>query len=289
MKCRFWILVVCIVGIIWFRSIRLLIVNIHPKSSGLGNQLFMYAAAVSLAEKNPDFSVCWSSWEWFALEIHTNSFFLHHVQPAVILPECSSWTSFTGELLLPRFVPPPWKYVPFTPKAATLVNSCMESFRYFPTMKPIYSIKSSPAATQWMLKHNLTSAIHVRRTDYSSLAAPIGFYKRNHVKGRAVVVTDDPAWILQHPEVFGNHVLSEGHDPGFDMALLAAATDKVVIGIGTFAWWGAYLSNARQIVYYCHQVGYESDQYVEKDHMPERWIKDHIPTRWINHMSWHLL
>ena len=30
------------------------------------------------------------------------------------------------------------------------------------------------------------------------------------------------------------------------MALLAAASDTVMIGVGTFAWWGAYLSNARR-------------------------------------------
>jgi hypothetical protein len=150
----------------------------------------------------------------------------------------------------------------------------METFRYFPTLTPVFKLKEHAAASRWMLERNLTSAIHVRRSDYASLAlaAPIGFYERAHIH-RAVVVTDDPAWVRQHPSVFGHHVLSQGHEPGFDMALLAAATDTVVIGIGTFAWWGAYLSNAQRIVYYSRQAGYDSDAYVERDHMPARWLK----------------
>jgi hypothetical protein len=104
------------------------------------------------------------------------------------------------------------------------------------------------------------------------LAAPIEFYKRTNVK-RAVVVTDDPDWIKDFPSVFGEHVLSQGHPPGFDMALIATATETLVIGIGTFAWWGAYLSNAKRIIYYPWQAGYDSKEYVESDHMPDHWEK----------------
>jgi hypothetical protein len=123
-----------------------------------------------------------------------------------------------------------------------------------------------------MMVRNITSAIHVRRGDYSSVSAPIGFYKRNMVSS-AVIVTDDLEWVMQHPSVFGNCVVSQGNSPGFDMALMAAASDTVVIGIGTFAWWGAYLSNARRIIYFGDQAGYQSVDYNESDRMPSQWIK----------------
>jgi hypothetical protein len=57
------------------------------------------------------------------------------------------------------------------------------------------------------------------------------------------------------------------------MALMAAASDTVVIGVGTFAWWGAYLSNARRIIYFGDQAGYQSVDYNESDRMPSQWIK----------------
>ena len=271
-RVRLLTLIACLLYILRFRSNRLLIVNLRPSSCGMGNQMFRYAAALGLTEKNPAFTVCWSSWNWFRPTEHHNSSFLQHTQPITSLPECPHWDSVMGELLLPHFAPPPWKYVPFTPETATVVNGAMETFRYFPTTSPVFRLKSALDATRWMRERNLTSAIHVRRGDYTWTAAPIGFYQRAQVR-RAVIVTDDPAWVLQHPLVFGHHVLSQGHDPGFDMALLAAATDTVVIGIGTFAWWGAYLSSARHIIYYSRQAGYADYEYVEQDHMPEQWVK----------------
>jgi hypothetical protein len=237
----------------------------------MGNQMFRYASAMGLAEKYPAFTVCWSSWNWLRSAEHPNSFFLHHAQPVASLPECPYWDSVMGELLLPQFAPPPWKYIPYIPKAATVISGAMETFRYFPTLAPVFRLKAATNATQWMRERNLTSAIHVRRGDYTWTAAPIDFYQRAQVR-RAVIVTDDPAWVLQHPSVFGQHFLSQGHDPGFDMALLASATDTVVIGIGTFAWWGAYLSNARHVIYYSRQAGYADYDYVEQDHMPKRWV-----------------
>jgi hypothetical protein len=219
---------------------RLIIINIRPDSSGMGNQMFRYAAGLGFAESNPDFLVCWSAWDWFAAARHSDSFFLHHVTPVAALPECSLLSSIVGELLLERFTPGFSTYVPFVLRAV-LVDGAMESFRYFPSKAPVYRLNHFDTAIGWMRARNLTSAIHVRRGDYSVISAPIDFYARNMVPD-AVVVTDDPEWVMQHPSVFGHCVVSQGNSPGFDMALLAAATDSVVIGIGTFAWWGAYLS-----------------------------------------------
>lgn len=264
-------------GVLWFRSSHLLIVTLTPKTNGMGNQMFRYAAGLGLAERNPEFQVCWSGWNWFSQTEHPNSFFLDHVAPTGrALPECPLATQILGEILLPRFTPPFSKYVPLDPKAATIVTGAMESFRYFPAANtpPIFQLKTFSTASLWMRERNLTSAIHVRRGDYTFLAAPIGFYKRARVRhDRTVVVTDDPKWVRAHPSVFHGCVLSEGHGPGFDMALLASATDTVVIGIGTFAWWGAYLSRASRVIYYGRQAGYKSPDYVEEDRMPKHWIR----------------
>jgi hypothetical protein len=236
----------------------------------MGNQMFRYAAGLGVAESSPDFAVCWSAFYWIVLR-HSDSFFLHHVTPVAALPECPLLYSIVGELLLERFTAGFSTYVPFVPRAA-LIDGAMETFRYFPSSAPVYSFKHFDAAARWMRVRNLTSAIHVRRGDYASMSAPIGFYKQNMVP-RAVVVTDDPEWVMQHPSVFGHCVVSQGNAPGFDMALLAAATDSVVIGVGTFAWWGAYLSNASRVIYYGVQAGSRTDEYKESDRMPPKWIK----------------
>lgn len=249
----------------------LIVVTLRSSRCGMGNQMFRYAAGLGVAEKDPDIFVCWSAWDWFATLQHRDSFFLRHVTPVATLPECPMWASIAGELLLERFVPGFSTYVPFTPRAA-LMDGAMESFRYFPSSEPVYRLKHFDAAASWMRSRNLTSAIHVRRSDYAALSPPIGFFERNMVS-RAVVVTDDPEWVMQHPAVFGHCVVSRGKDPGFDMALLAAASDTVVIGVGTYAWWGAYLSNASRVVYYGFQAGCQNVDYVESDRMPMQWIK----------------
>ena len=260
---------------IYFQCTRLLIVSLRPREGGMGNQMFRYAAGLGLAERHPDFDVCWHCLDLHSHTVHPNSFFLDHMDPITPLPECSFWIVMMGEALLEHFSPPFSTYVPFMQSAAslsTLVDGPMETFRYFPTAAPLFRLKAYPSARKWMRARNLTSAIHVRRGDYAWHAAPLGFYMRNMVH-RGVVVTDDPEWIKFHRSVFGHCVLSEGHDAGFDMALLSAATDTVVIGVGTFAWWGAYLSKAKRVVYYGKQAGSHSHEYVEGDRMPAGWLK----------------
>ena len=72
--------------------------------------------------------------------------------------------------------------------------------------------------------------------------------------------------------MFQNATISVGHGPGFDMALLAAATDTVVVGVGTFAWWGAYLSGARRKIIYGIQGPLVDPGYRQADFIPGDWI-----------------
>lgn len=275
-RCARWPAVLVILVVlsfaVYFHVSGLVIVRIYAHQCGMGNQMFRYAAGLGLAEtRRGGGSVCWSGWDWFHSVRHPGSFFLRYVEPVALLPECHPLIVVMGELLLQRFAPPFSVYVPPPVSGPVLVDGPMETFRYFPSAAPVFRLKSISSAVLWMRERNLTSAVHVRRGDYASMAAPIGFYRRARVPRGAVVVTDDPAWVKAHPSVFGHCVLSEGHDPGFDMALLSSATDTLVIGIGTFAWWGAFLSKARRVVYYGGQAGFLTDQYKERDRMPSGW------------------
>ena len=274
--CVLWVMAIVLLSITAFLCSGILVINMTPHCNGMGNHMFRYAAGMGLIERG--FDVCWSNYSWdrWRPPSHPNSFFLQHVYDPGSIPECSMLTGLLALLVLPRYAPPFSHYVPFRRSGfGTLLDGPMESFRYFPihAPKPLFRLKQRAAAERWMSIRNLTSAVHVRRGDYTECAATLEYYNSTGVK-EGVVVTDDPEWVQQHPSVFGRMVISKDADPGFDMALLATATDTVVIGVGTFGWWGAYLSSARRVIYYGKQAGYQvASNYIESDRMPDRWIK----------------
>jgi galactoside 2-L-fucosyltransferase 1/2 len=107
--------------------------------------------------------------------------------------------------------------------------------------------------------------IHVRRTDVAF--EPINLKKGyvaasdeylvetvRHVlaKHREIllfVVTDDVNYCRKTLKDFDNLVFSVQNSPEVDMAILALM-DTVIMTVGSFGWWGAYLSDARDVFYY---------------------------------------
>lgn len=269
----------------------------------MGNQMFIFASGLGISLKYPDTFMCVYGMHETVNTFHPNSLLAKHVDilPKP-LPTCSSetvqglgydawwltgygWTWLLG--LTTVFHPPPRKYTPFVFNARrqTIIDACLESYKYFRHVpQPIYRLKQAERARAWLSARNLTSVVHVRRGDKfqnGELVAPLKFYEqalRLLGTGRVAVCTDDPGWVMQQ-RVFENSSVSIHHDPGFDMALLAAATETVIIGVGTFGWWGAYLSKAQTKLFYPSQFWpkYASD-YSERDFIPYnvtgqgRWI-----------------
>jgi hypothetical protein len=255
---------------------------------GMGNQMFMYASGLGIARDAP---MCVLTEGLPTMQLHPGSDMTKHVDTTGVrsLDECTRQTVgyavffalhvFGGALsehlgILNRFSPPHTVYEPFPigTQRVTLIDSNLESFKYFQNLpRPIYRLKQQDAAARWMAERGLTSTVHVRRGDKLLNGEPVaqlGFYEKalrvlGH--GRVAVCTDDVPWVLQQ-RVFENASVSAA-DPGFDMALLAAATDTVIIGIGTFGWWGAYLSRAERKIF--HPVQFTGDAgYRESDYIP---------------------
>jgi hypothetical protein len=282
----------------------IVIVDICPDSCGLGNQMFRYAAALALAASNArNHTVC-----IFGLQdnsgspVHAMSRFDQHVTVLspwshLVLDTCPEWVGsfhitpfrYALDTFAPEFMdtfsPPHSTYVPFPdiPRSKSLlVMGCMQSFKYFDSIfsrqPPPFHIKQQQAATLWMHLHRIDTVVHVRRGDKlndGSPVVPIAFYeqamRRLPHAARVLVCTDDAAWVRAQT-LFENATVYS-RDPGFDMALMAAATEAVIIGVGTFAWWGAYLSRAKRVYYYPQM--YQGDLlsgYVEADYIPPKWL-----------------
>ena len=292
---RWWVpaLVLLCCGGFWYPQPEIppsfIVVDICSRWCGLGNQMFRYAAGLGLAELYPNRTVCifgLDALQWLA---HPHSAFVLHVTPHKQLPLCPpgiAWLPFPWleYVVNPKgehmdvFAPPHSTYEPF-PYADSgrpvLVNGCMQSFKFFQHLKaPFLELNVQEAAKQWLAQRHLSVVVHVRRGDKvtdGSPVVPVEYYERAlALVGtlRVAVCTDDPWWVHSQP-VFAHALLSESLDPGFDMALLASATEAVVIGVGTFGWWGAYLSSARRKLFYpTMYTGALATDYVERDYIP---------------------
>jgi hypothetical protein len=263
------------------------------KKNGVGNQMFQYAAGLGVAYQHPESKVCVSGLGDHFVLSHANSAFDLHVQALntsgiVSLGPCRDLRGLFSALqlsvysfeiwlgLMHMFAPPHSIYIPIPAPAQTpvLVWGYMQSFKYFQHVPhPFFRLRQMDAAGRWLSQRRLTSVVHVRRGDKlwdASSIAPASYYEkalRALGHSRVAVCTDDPQWVRAQ-RVFENATLSVGHDPGFDMALLAAATDAVVIGTGTFGWWGAYMSAARRKFFYAivydgaNLLGYREADYI---------------------------
>ena len=265
----------------WSQQPPLIVVHINMHGSGLGNHMFKYAAGLGIARTYP--SVCVLGLDEPFYLAHPDSAFPLHVETVNMSLRPCTWYEGTISLLSSeKFEPPYATYEPLRATMPTIVTGCMQSFKYFSDLpSPFFKLQQQDSARQWLSRRGLTSVVHVRRGDkLDYIVAPLDYYKeamRRIGTSRVAVVTDDPDWVMRQ-EVFQNASISRFHDPGFDMALLAAASDSVVIGVGTFAWWGAYLSFARRKFFYALQsYGDWDTAYNEMDYIPYgvngEWIK----------------
>jgi len=72
------------------------------------------------------------------------------------------------------------------------------------------------------------------------------YYRRalEQVGGTPVIVTDDPEW--DKVKEFKLPVFH--HDVADDFAYVAAASETLIIGRSTFAWWAGFLGNAKRVI-----------------------------------------
>lgn len=165
------------------------------------------------------------------------------------------------------------------------VGDYLQSYKYFSNVSLPFRLKDGEWGSAWVSQKGVKVGVHVRRGDYienaNGAVPPPSFYEKvlglipSLQPGEVVICSDDPAWVRSQP-VFGGMLISEGHSPAQDLAILAACR-YVVVSIGTFGWWGGFLAHRDQQ----STVIYDSEPYnavrvnvddVKHDFFPPEWV-----------------
>ena len=158
----------------------------------------------------------------------------------------------------------------------------LQSYRYFASSGLPFELRAMPEARRWVEERGIQLGIHVRRTD--QLAAERGgndpgarYFQaalvllRRAVSGQAlaaVVCTDDVEWVRQQAVFDGMHIRDGTASPVEDMAILASCK-HMVMSLGTFGWWAAYLRMFAGETYYYATPFQRPMDYSE--HFPPHW------------------
>ena len=96
------------------------------------------------------------------------------------------------------------------------------------------------------------------------------FYLSNFKLVQFIIVSNNKQWCKEH---FHNVNITQFPNPGDDLALLSIC-DHVVVTLGTFGWWGAWLSGGRTV--YFDRVLKEGSRLnfniKKEDYYPPSWI-----------------
>jgi hypothetical protein len=208
------------------------------------------------------------------------AFLLPSVFKGPFPPKCTS----TGKLVTEQGFA---RYTPFLLSEDTHVKNYLQSYRYFQHAEDLFSFREDLrlAALKYLRALRVDNStvlvgVHVRHTDLVS-GKPgldyIQFPPDSYFQGamaemtkrfapahvQFVVVSDDAEWCSKQTFFGAPNVHVESHSPELDLAILANC-DGVVITVGTFGWWGAFLS--RGLVLYYHEE-FKMDHRTNKDHV----------------------
>jgi galactoside 2-L-fucosyltransferase 1/2 len=253
----------------------------HTNIGRLGNQLFQLAAITSIAKQN-GMDTCIREGDNSELAL-----FFDGVGDA---PSCEAAQ--------------PWRHIIENGYATwqqyklrqqdVLLEGFFQSYKYIDTevrtkihFKSI--IQTHARSFIQTFPERVLVGIHVRRYESSHLKVPTQRYfenamehfTRRHMHVGFVVVSDDPDWCNEQPYFNENnvHIVRGRQHPVIDMAILAAC-DHIIISVGTFGWWAAYLGPDSRVggtvVYYDSEFldgsGQNTGLVQVADYYPPHWI-----------------
>lgn len=249
----------------------------------LGNQLFQWASLQGIASKN-GMSTCVGVKD----EFQGSSIF----SVFTTIPNACS----VKQSNIPH-VGEAGKYATYRDlhfKNSVVVDGYLQSYKYFPPdlydrLKIRDTITAKAKAQITDGKTNI--GIHVRhmhQAEVDYLRFPPNDYfenvmsqfRRDYPNAFFYVASDDVAWCRQQTFFQKSDVKIIENDPGLDMAVLASC-DHMVLTVGTFGWWAAFLGahrNGGKVVYYKEEFVMEhkvnKGNVVKEDFYPKGWISN---------------
>ena len=223
----------------------------------LGNQMFQYAALIGLSKKyNRQFCIPHqkSFGGAYYTELRSNLYDAFDIKPIQGLsrfPTVDEGQFHFNEQLFNNF-----------PRQDINLHGFFQSEKWFEHAKDevreAFTFKSEYMEVATEMRKHLSGdviAIHIRRTDYltnpNHEALGLDYYAsalEALPTVTAVIFTDDPEWAKEQ-ELFPDErfFVSETDCAYTDMALMSLC-DYHIIGNSTFSWWGAWLSNSKQVI-----------------------------------------
>ena len=192
-----------------------------------------------------------------------------------------------------------------SPPNHVILNGFYQSWKYFADFEKElrthfrFRPHIQAAAEQFMKEKGLTDdlghltrvGIHVRRGDIVTASDIIrkGYntpsqqyylkamehFKSRHESVKFIIVTDTPDWVKTH--ISGDNVLlAKGNPAGVDLAILSLC-DHVIMSVGTFGWWGAWLAGGNTVYYdrWPLRGSYLAGQVKAEDYFPPHWTPMH--------------
>ncbi|MFO0955413.1 MAG: alpha-1,2-fucosyltransferase [Candidatus Saccharibacteria bacterium] len=270
---------------------------------GLGNQMFQYAAARSLAVRRGT-SVCLDL-SWFSSGFDENttprSYELDcfNLDRQTVKLDKNSFASRLGVNFSRQYTEPHFHYdknFSNLPKRSIL-EGYFQSEKYFHEVRDMlladFEWQHDPLGKNKSLVRNISEnnrsvAIHVRRGDYVSNASAADFhgltdkaYYTSAVKkimkiipdANLYVFSDDPSWCRKNLKFSQKTIyISHNKTGSEDMRLMKLCRHNIIAN-SSFSWWGAWLNQNPNKIVIAPKKWFLHSESNTKDVIPNKWIQ----------------
>lgn len=275
--------------------------------AGLGNQMFMYAAARCLAHiHRTSLKIDDRDWRWRL----SRQFGLYHFNLGVDMADRDDLKAFrpslqrrlSGWLATPADPQPASRYREphfhfdesfFSAPSDCYVEGYFQSEKYFApiadivrhefTMKPQFVQHLRDKAAE--LRERRSVSVHIRRGDYVTnrnfwvlsadyYAAAIA-YLRQRIPDLAIYYfSDTPGWVAANMQSLGGPgelVSGKITKTNIEDLYLMSQCQNYVIANSTFSWWGAWLSGNPEKIVIAPSRWFRALPYDTRDLIPDTW------------------
>tara|TARA_B110000211_G_C14062851_1_gene546384 strand:- start:496 stop:1338 length:843 start_codon:yes stop_codon:yes gene_type:complete len=271
---------------------------------GLGNQLFQYCVARTLADQlDVDLGLDireYNSKSTFKMGLYSFDIRCDLNPNGLIKHKNNGKVLFALEKLLGK-----QKHVYYEPFLSfdktvlkkldgTYLKGYWQSEKYFKNKKNILNdlqIIIPPSKKNLLTKDKIQNcnsiSLHIRRGDYVSNVAhgtcDLSYYKKAvqhfiNLYGKNIVVfafSDDPNWVLENLKLpvsvqFVNHNSSEYNYE--DMRLMSICNHNIIAN-SSFSWWGAWLNKNPEKTIIAPKRWFANKKIENKDIIPKGWIR----------------